>query len=147
LIDHSFVLSGSISLEELRELLLDDSVLISKKTEANASMVRGKSKSSLDLFQKLVAKEIIFEDVVEALKNDDDDDDAGLSPPTRGAKVDLESGQMASSAKSIDVKSFGNESPSPGSAALSSKKYFSSAAKISPSDEDKQSKEDKDSLV
>jgi hypothetical protein len=146
LIDHSFVLSGSISLEELRELLLDDSVLISKKTEANASMVRGKSKSSLDLFQKLVAKEIIFEDVVEALKNDDDDDD-GLSPPTRGAKVDLESGQMASSAKSIDVKSFGNESPSPGSAALSSKKYFSSAAKISPSDEDKQSKEDKDSLV
>jgi hypothetical protein len=146
LIDHSFVLSGSISLEELRELLLDDSVLISKKTEANASMVRGKSKSSLDLFQKLVAKEIIFEDVVEALKNDDDDDD-GPSPPTRGAKVDLESGQMASSAKSIDVKSFGNESPSPGSAALSSKKYFASAAKISPSDEDKQSKEDKDSLV
>jgi hypothetical protein len=150
--------SGSISLEELRELLLDDSILISKKSEANPSMVRFKSKSSLDLFQKLVAKEIIVDAVADALKGDDEDEN---QPPLRqippapapsgggAAGGDIESGPnnaMVSSGKSMDVKSFASGSPV--SAPSSSKNYFASSAKISPSeDDDKNEREGKESLV
>ena len=49
-------------------MLLDDSLLISKKTEpVNPKLVKLKSKSSLDTFQKLVAKEILIDSAAEAL--------------------------------------------------------------------------------
>lgn len=103
--------SGSISLEELRELLLDDSVLISKKSEhTNPKMVRLKSRSSLDLFQKLVAKEMVIDAVTDALKQVDDDDDA----------KDIEATGTSSTSKKIENK------------VETSSKRYSSAVKIAP---------------
>jgi hypothetical protein len=144
------VCSGSISLEELRELLLDDSVLISKKTEhVNPKLVKLKSRSSLDTFQKLIAKEILIDAAADALMKDEDDIETGA-----GAGGKSVTGGHGKNEQKMDSDSLEIQSMSPANSTLSSSKknYLVSAVKIAPENDEKitgsgAEKEGKDSNV
>lgn len=103
---------------------MDDSVLISKKAEhAIPKMVRLKSKSSLDLFQKLVAKEMVVDAVTDALKKLDEDD------------VEMPDGKKKTIENKVDR--YLSDSPS------NSKRHYPSAAKVAPMDNDNNTAENK----
>jgi hypothetical protein len=126
-------------------LLLDDSILISKKTEhVNPKLVKLKSRSSLDTFQRLVAKEIIVDAAAEALMQDDDDQEAGHNSVTAAAKSGTGTGagggkkneekmDYNSDSHGLEIQSL---SPANSSLSLSSSKKINyslaSAAKIAP---------------
>jgi hypothetical protein len=132
---------------------LDDSVLISKKTEhVNPKLVKLKSRSSLDTFQKLIAKEILIDAAADALMKDEDDIETGAGAGGAGGKS--VTGGHGKNEQKMDSDSLEIQSMSPANSTLSSSKknYLVSAAKIAPENDEKitgsgAEKEGKDSNV
>lgn len=109
---------------------MDDSVLISKKTEpVNPKLVKLKSKSSLDTFQKLVAKEILVDGVAQALMSDVDIETGD------GAGAQSATGSHGKNEQKVECD--GREIQSLGRAFSSSKKnYVVNAVKIAPENDE-----------